>query len=184
MPFPFLATASSWPRRSFRRPAACSPIRRDGDPLGCHAQLHHLLHLGWHAPTTNSILYRPFVLTTSASVQAIAAEFGAVNSGVASAGSWTASAVGNGAGLQGQYWSNTTSVAFTNTVLFRLADAGSDRCRWSISTGAAQCPPASIGQTNFVVRWTRLRAARIQRDLHLHHHHRGAACAFGSTASC
>ncbi len=66
-------------------------------------------------PTSNSTVYTgPFELTTSASVHAIAAEFGAVNSGEASAGFVDSSAGGSGTGLTGNYWADTGSAAFTN----------------------------------------------------------------------
>jgi hypothetical protein len=105
------------------------------------------------APTTNSLVYTgPFVLTISASVQAIAAEPGAASSGVASAGFVDNSAIGSGIGLQGSYWANLSSVAFTNSsfstppTLYRT-DPTID-FNWTSS------PPAgSIGLSNFVVRW-------------------------------
>jgi chitinase len=56
------------------------------------------------APTTNSLVYTgPFVLTTSASVQAIAAQPGAASSGVASAGFVDSSPSAPGPGC----WANT-----------------------------------------------------------------------------
>ena len=56
-------------------------------------------------PTTNSTPYtRPFVLTNSALVQAVAGEPGAVSSGVASASFINSSAIGNGTGLLGAYF--------------------------------------------------------------------------------
>ncbi len=105
-------------------------------------------------PTTNSILYTgPFVLTTSASVHAIAAVFGAVNSGAASAGFVDTSAVGTGTGLLGNYWANTSGTAFTNinfTALPTLTRTDAMvNFNWS-STG----PSPAVGQTNFAVRWT------------------------------
>jgi len=105
-------------------------------------------------PTTNSILYTgPFVLTNSAGVQAIAAESGAVNSGVATANFINTSAIGNGVGLLGQYWTNTTSTAFTN-VTFAIpptlvrTDAVVN-FNWN-TIG----PDPSIGQTYFTAQWT------------------------------
>jgi uncharacterized repeat protein (TIGR03806 family) len=105
-------------------------------------------------PTTNSIAYTgPFILTTSASVHAIAAVFGAVNSGTASAGFVDSSAIGGGTGLLGQYWANTSSTAFTNinfTALPTLTRTDAMvNFNWS-STG----PSPAVGQTNFAVRWT------------------------------
>jgi hypothetical protein len=105
-------------------------------------------------PTTNSMAYTgPFVLTTSANVQAIAAEFGAVNSGAASVGFVDSSAIGSGTGLLGQYWADTTSAAFTNIAFSALPTLTRTDAmvnfNWS-STG----PSPLIGQTNFAVRWT------------------------------
>jgi len=105
-------------------------------------------------PTTNSILYTdPFVLTNSLGVQAIAAKPGTVNSGVAAASFINSSAIGNGIGLLGQYWTNTTSTAFTNVTfavpptLVRTDDVVN--FNWN-TTG----PDPSIGQTYFTARWT------------------------------
>ncbi len=105
-------------------------------------------------PTTNSLIYTgPFVLTTSASVQAIAAEPGATSSGVASAGFVDSSAIGTGTGLLGDYWSNVTSVAFTNPS-FSLPPT-LVRTDPTVNFNWTSTPPSpSIGLTNFVVRWT------------------------------
>jgi hypothetical protein len=105
------------------------------------------------APTTNSLVYDgPFILTTSASVQAIAAEPGAANSGVASAGFVDNSAIGAGTGLQGSYWSNVTSVAFTNSSF--SVPPTLVRTDPIIDFNWTSTPPAaSIGLTNFVARW-------------------------------
>ena len=106
------------------------------------------------APSTNSIPYTgPFLLTKGANVQAMAAEFGAVNSATVSAGFVDNSAVGNGAGLLGQYWANTTAAAFTNINFtaqptLTWTDAMIN-FNWS-GTG----PSSSIGQANFTARWT------------------------------
>jgi hypothetical protein len=105
-------------------------------------------------PTTNSILYTgPFVLTNSILVQAIAAQPGSVNSAIASASFINSSALGNGIGLLGAYWSNTTNTAFTNaafsvpSTLVRT-DAV---VNFSWATGS---PDPLISTDNFVVRWT------------------------------
>jgi uncharacterized repeat protein (TIGR03806 family) len=105
------------------------------------------------APTTNSLVYAgPFVLTTSASVQAIAAQPGAANSGVASAGFVDTAAVGSGTGLQGSYWANVTSVEFTNSSF--SVQPTLVRTDPAIDFDWTSTPPAvSIGLTNFVVRW-------------------------------
>ena len=105
-------------------------------------------------PTTNSLLYTaPFAITTTLNVRAIAMKSGAVNSGVASASFVNTAALGDGVGLLGQYWTNTTAMAFTN-VSFNIpatlvrTDAVVN-FNWS-STG----PDPSIGQTNFAVLWS------------------------------
>ncbi len=105
-------------------------------------------------PTAGSTLYTgPFTLTNSAVVHAIATAPGFVNSGTASASFINSSAIGSGAGLLGQYWTNTTSIAFTN-VTFAVpptlvrTDAVVN-FNWN-STG----PDLSIGQTVYTVRWT------------------------------
>jgi hypothetical protein len=104
-------------------------------------------------PTTNSILYTgPFVLKNSTLVQAIAAEFGAVNSGLASASFVNTAATGNGTGLLGEYWANTSARAFTN-VTFSAAPTltrtdATINFNWSV-TG----PSPAVGQTNFTALW-------------------------------
>jgi uncharacterized repeat protein (TIGR03806 family) len=104
-------------------------------------------------PTTNSPAYDgPFILTTSASVQAIAGQLGAPNSGVAAASFIDSSAIGSGTGLLGSYWSNVTSVAFTNSS-FSLQPT-LVRTDSVVNFTWSSTPPApSIGLTNFVVRW-------------------------------
>ena len=85
-------------------------------------------------------------------MQAVAAQPGAVNSGVAIASFIDSSAVGSGTGLQGSYWSNVTSVAFTNAS-FSLSPT-LVRTDATINFNWASTPPdPSIGLTNFVVRW-------------------------------
>jgi uncharacterized repeat protein (TIGR03806 family) len=104
-------------------------------------------------PTTNSLVYAsPFVLTTSADVQAIAAQPGAPNSGVAGAGFIDSAAIGSGTGLQGAYWSNVTSVAFTNSGF--SVQPTLVRTDSIVNFNWTGTPPApSIGLTNFAVRW-------------------------------
>jgi hypothetical protein len=105
-------------------------------------------------PSTNSTVYSgPFVLTTSATLHAIAAQFGAVNSGTANAGFIDSAAIGNGAGLLGNYWADISGTIFTNST-FDLAPTlmrtdAVVNFNWS-STG----PDPTIGRTNFAVRWT------------------------------
>ena len=104
-------------------------------------------------PTTNSILYTgPFVLYNSALVQAVAAEFGAVNSGVASASFVDTSAVGNGSGLLGEYWSNTTSVAFTNTAFDVAPSLTQTNAEVDFNWGI-NGPSLAVGGTNFTALW-------------------------------
>jgi hypothetical protein len=105
------------------------------------------------APTTNSPVYTgPFVLTTSASVQVMASQPGAANSGVASASFVDSSATGTGTGLLGAYWTNVTSVAFTN--LSFAVPPTLVRTDAMVNFDWASTPPAAnIGLTNFAVRW-------------------------------
>ena len=105
-------------------------------------------------PTTNSILYlSPFVLTNSLSVTAAAFKVGAVASGTASASFLDSSAVGNGTGLLGQYWANTTSSAFiapgfnTPPTLTRIDPE--INFNWSTTP-----PSTNIGPDTYVVQWT------------------------------
>ncbi len=105
-------------------------------------------------PTTNSILYTgPFPLTNSVLLQVVATQPGAVNSGVAIASFINSSAVGNGTGLLGQYWTNTTSAAFTNVTFNTLPTLTRTDAvvnfNWN-STG----PDPRVGQSNFTARWT------------------------------
>jgi autotransporter-associated beta strand protein len=105
-------------------------------------------------PTTNSILYTgPFEVINTVNLQAVAAKSGAVNSGVASASFINTAALGNGLGLIGQYWTNTTAVAFTNTAFdipptLTRTDAVVN-FNWSTNS-----PDPTVGQTNFAVGWT------------------------------
>ncbi|HEV7925688.1 MAG TPA: chitobiase/beta-hexosaminidase C-terminal domain-containing protein, partial [Verrucomicrobiae bacterium] len=104
-------------------------------------------------PTTNSILYTgPFVVTSTLNLQAVATKPGTVNSSVASASFVNTAALGDGTGLLGEYWANTSSAAFTNIDFAALptlmrTDAVVN-FNWS-SVG----PDPSVGQTNFAVHW-------------------------------
>jgi uncharacterized repeat protein (TIGR03806 family) len=105
-------------------------------------------------PTTNSTLYTgSFVLTNSTLVQAIAAQPGAVNSAVTSASFVNASAIGNGTGLLGAYWSNVTSAAFTNVGFSTPPTLVRTDAVVNFSW-ATNAPDPMISTDNFVVRWT------------------------------
>jgi uncharacterized repeat protein (TIGR03806 family) len=106
------------------------------------------------SPTTSSTLYTgAFNLTSNALVQAIVISPGAVNSGVASASFVNTAQAGNGVGLLGQYWTNTTALAFTNVAFNTPATlVRTDAVvnfNWSTNG-----PDPSIGQTNFTASWT------------------------------
>ena len=105
-------------------------------------------------PTSNSLFYTvPFAVTTTLNLQAISIKSGAANSGVASASFINTAATGNGSGLPGQYWTNTTAAAFTNvsfnTPATLVRTDAVVNFNWS-STG----PDPGIGQSNFTARWT------------------------------
>jgi len=105
-------------------------------------------------PTAGSTLYSgPFLLTSNALIQAIALSPGAVNSAVTGASFINTAAAGNGVGLFGQYWTNTTSVAFTNVSFNTPATLVRTDAVVNFNWSAAGPDPA-IGQTNFTVRWT------------------------------
>ena len=105
-------------------------------------------------PTTNSLLYTaPFVVTTTLNVSAIAVKSGTANSAVATASFINTAALGNGTGLLGQYWSNTTAVVFSN-VNFATATTLT-RTDAVVNFNWSSTPPsAAVGQTNFAARWT------------------------------
>ena len=105
-------------------------------------------------PTTSSLLYTaPLVVTTTLNLQAMAVKSGAANSGVASASFVNTAALGSGTGLRGQYWTNTTSAAFTNAAFATLPTLTRTDAvvNFNWSTNA---PAASIGRTNFTASWT------------------------------
>jgi uncharacterized repeat protein (TIGR03806 family) len=105
-------------------------------------------------PTTNSLLYfGPFTLTDSGSVIAKAFATGSVASGIASASFINSSAIGNGTGLLGEYWANTTSAAFDNPA-FNLVPTltrtdATINFDWNTTT-----PADNVGPDTYVVRWT------------------------------
>jgi hypothetical protein len=106
------------------------------------------------APTTNSFRYTsPFTLTNTVAFNAIAAEAGVPNSPIASASFIDSAAAGSGTGLMGAYWTNTSSVAFTNAT-FAISPTlvrtdATVNFNWD-GTG----PDPSIGSSNYAVRWT------------------------------
>lgn len=105
-------------------------------------------------PTINSPVYTaPFTLTNSAAVKALATLPGAFNSPVATASFIDNAAIGSGTGLLGQYWSNTTSVAFTNASFNAPPTLVRTDPNINFNWGASGPAPA-IGTSNYVVRWT------------------------------
>jgi hypothetical protein len=106
------------------------------------------------APTTNSFVYTgPFQVTNSTVVTAMAAMSGAFNSPTASASFVDSSAIGNGSGLTGKYWTNTTGVAFTNVDFSTAPTLTRTDATVNFSWGTSG-PASSVGQSNYVVRWT------------------------------
>ena len=105
-------------------------------------------------PTTNSLLYTgPFQLTNSSAIEAFAVMPGAFDSPAASASFIDSSEIGGGAGLLGSYWTNTTSVAFTNANFSAAPTLTQTDATVNFSWGVNGPAPA-IGKTNFVVRWS------------------------------
>jgi uncharacterized repeat protein (TIGR03806 family) len=106
------------------------------------------------APTSGSTLYSgPFLLASNALVQAVALSSGAVNSAVTGASFINTAAGGSGSGLLGQYWTNTTSVAFTNVTFNTLPTLTRTDAVVNFNWNAAG-PDPTIGATNYTVRWT------------------------------
>jgi hypothetical protein len=99
-------------------------------------------------PTTNSIHYTgPFTLTNTVGVQAIAAEWGAVSSGIATAGFVNSSIAGDGTGLQGAYYADQDQT-FNNPPTLERIDP-------TINFNWENAPPdPSIGLTNYTAEWT------------------------------
>jgi hypothetical protein len=100
-------------------------------------------------PTTNSILYTgPFMLTTSAGVQAVGTMLGSPNSLVTVATFYEVSSLGRGTGLLGQYYSNSFPAnPFVGSPLVRTDSVVN--FNWN-SIG----PDPTIGTVNYTVRWT------------------------------
>jgi hypothetical protein len=107
-------------------------------------------------PTPGSPLYTgPFLLTSNALVQAVATAAGAVNSPVGGASFVNTAAAGNGVGLLGQYWTNTTSAAFTNLSFNAAPTLTRTDAVVNFNWGTAGPGPV-VGATNFTARWTGL----------------------------
>jgi len=105
-------------------------------------------------PTTSSLLYTgPFNLTSNALVQAVAMATGAVTSPVGSASFVNIAAAGDGYGLLGQYWTNTTSVAFTNLAFNTAPTLTRTDAVVNFNWGTTG-PAAAVGGTNYTARWT------------------------------
>ncbi len=106
------------------------------------------------APGTNSILYTgPFSLTNSAALHVVAIKPGYVDSAVIAAGFINSATIGNGVGLRGQYWTNTTSVQFTNVSFNTPATLTRTDAVVNFNWGSVG-PDPKIGQTVFAARWT------------------------------
>jgi len=99
-------------------------------------------------PTTNSILYTvPFTLTNNTVVKAKGFKAGFVDSAVAVATFLNSSAVGNGTGLKGSYYSNQVKT-FNDPATLVRTDA---TVNFNWGTGS---PDPSISADSFTVRWT------------------------------
>ena len=106
------------------------------------------------APDTNSILYTaPFSLTNSAALHVIAVKPGYINSAVTAAGFINSATIGQGVGLLGQYWTNTTSVQFTNVSFNTPATLTRTDAVVNFDWGSV-APAPSVGRTTFTARWT------------------------------
>ncbi len=104
-------------------------------------------------PTTNSLVYTgPIVITTTLNLAALAVKAGAANSGVAVASFVNTAAAGNGVGLLGQYWTNTSAASFTNNGFATLPTL--TRTDTVVNFNWSNGPAASIGTSNYTVRWT------------------------------
>ncbi len=100
------------------------------------------------SPTTNSIRYTaPFAVTNSTIIKARGFKAGFVQSSVTVATLLNSSAVGNGTGLKGSYFSNQ-SKTFNGTPTLARTDAV---VNFNWGTGA---PDPSVSADNFTVRWT------------------------------
>jgi len=102
------------------------------------------------APSTASTLYTgPFVLTSSAVVQAMVVANGAINSAIASASFINTAAVGNGTGLRAEYFTNASSGSpFTGSPVLVTTNATVN------FSSATNWPGVVVGSNHFAVRWT------------------------------
>ena len=99
-------------------------------------------------PTTSSTLYAaPFVVTDTTIIKAKAYKTGFVDSSVAVATLLNSSAIGNGTGLTGSYFSNQ-ALTFTNPPTLVRTDA---TVNFNWGSGS---PDPSISVDHFTVRWT------------------------------
>lgn len=99
-------------------------------------------------PTQSSILYSgPIIITNSTGLQARAFRAGAADSGVASATFLSSTAIGNGTGLTGAYYSNQLRT-FTNPPTLVRTDA---TVNFDWGTGS---PDPSISVDHFTAIWT------------------------------
>jgi mono/diheme cytochrome c family protein len=106
-------------------------------------------------PTTNSILYAaPFLLTNSANVDVRAFAVGAVPSAMVEAAFVDSSAIGNGIGLTGDYYTNVSpakAFSFTAPPALSRVDPTID-FDWAF--GPYGTFAAGYPSTNYSVRWT------------------------------
>ena len=99
-------------------------------------------------PTTGSTLYTgPFVLTSSAGVNARAVRAGAVDSAVTGVTFYSSTFTGNGTGLAGAYYSNQL-MTFTNPPTLVRTDA---TVNFDWGSGG---PDPSVSPVDFAVMWT------------------------------
>ncbi len=128
---PPTALASFLPNR-LSPPAAKSTHLRSWSPWLIQPGTTLYYTLDGSIPGANSILYTgPFTLTNSVAVNVVATKLGSVNSAVTTASFINSSAIGNGTGLLGQYWTNTTSTAFTNVAFAEFCTNNRTKCRGS-----------------------------------------------------